>query len=349
MKVVSIDYHSVNCLSGIATFNRNLEVFFNGNIKFITVYSKEKAHNIEEQCFGIPYTFPYKLINYISRYRLYPYFVSKEINQYQDSFLVFNSPSLLRFVNKNNNKIALIQHQDFSIMYKNKSGFGRDDKFIDYVFNLIDYFICLSPCDEEKIKSYIPHKFHSKLRVIPHSTKIKQGVSRKKCRKKLLMLGRLDNNQKRFDLVIKSMKNLPEWELSIYGDGKDKEYIRKTISKMNASNVHLKEFTNDIKSVLDSHDIHVMSSDFEGYPITNIEAITRGMPIIVRNTFSSASDIIDGNGVLLAKDWNENDFVSAVKHVEKEFEKFSIKSLDISKRFTLDRVSQLWKNLVEES
>ena len=44
-----------------------------------------------------------------------------------------------------------------------------------------------------------------------------------------------------------------------------------------------------------------MTSDYEGYPITLIEAARRGLPIILRNTFDSAQDIVIDNGILLGK------------------------------------------------
>ena len=48
-----------------------------------------------------------------------------------------------------------------------------------------------------------------------------------------------------------------------------------------------------------------MTSDFEGYPITLIEAMRRGFPIVLRNTFDSAQDIVINNGVLLEKEWDK--------------------------------------------
>ena len=37
------------------------------------------------------------------------------------------------------------------------------------------------------------------------------------------------------------------------------------------------------------------------YPISTIEAMRRGLPIVLRNTFDSAQDIVINNGVLFRK------------------------------------------------
>ncbi|HHP0465344.1 TPA: glycosyltransferase [Vibrio harveyi] len=348
MKLVSVDYHSINCLSGIATFNRNLAHFFCNNIEFITVYQKERVHDFKEDCLNIPYKFPFKLLNYISNYRLYPFFISKKLKNYDNSVIIFNSPSLLKYYRKGNNKAILVQHQDFSVMFSNKSGFANSFDYLVHVFDSIDYFVCLSEQDRKKFEKNIPCKYHFKLRVIPHTTQMETGISKKSLNRKLLMLGRLDNQQKRFDLAINAMNKLPDWKLSIFGDGKDRVYIETLIEKSQFKNINLHNYTSDVQSVLDCHDVHIMTSDFEGYPITNIEAVTRGMPLIVRDTFSSASDIIDDNGVLLERDWSENSFISAIKQVELNFESYSKNSIEISERFSVEQVSRLWSDLVQE-
>jgi len=45
------------------------------------------------------------------------------------------------------------------------------------------------------------------------------------------MIARLNNKYKRFDLVIKAMKKLTEFNLRIYGDGPDKNLLKNLIKE----------------------------------------------------------------------------------------------------------------------
>ena len=99
----------------------------------------------------------------------------------------------------------------------------------------------------------------------------KRSDSKKKQKnKKLIMIGRIDNNSKRFDLAIKAMKKLPEYTLDIYGDiyidrKRDYEVLKELIKKENINNVTFKGATNKVQEVLDESGIYIMTSDYEAY------------------------------------------------------------------------------------
>lgn len=161
------------------------------------------------------------------------------------------------------------------------------------------------------------------------------------------MIARLHNEQKRFDLAIQAMKKLPNFTLKIYGDG-DQSILRELIEKNNLKNVELCGPTNKIKEKLDEAGIFIMTSDYEGYPISLIEAMRRELPIILRDTFDSAKDIVIDNGVLLAKEWNEDKFVEAVEKIYNNYEYYSEKSKELGKRYNFEIVQKKWLDLVEE-
>ena len=88
-----------------------------------------------------------------------------------------------------------------------------------------------------------------------------------------------------------------------------------------------------------------MTSDYEGYPITDIEAMRRGLPIVLRNTFDSAPDIVQDNGILLDKEWDEDKFVEAVKKVYDNYEYYSKNSLKMGKRHDFEVIKKEWDKL----
>ena len=165
------------------------------------------------------------------------------------------------------------------------------------------------------------------------------------------MITRIDNTSKRFDLAIKAMKKLSEFTLNIYGDfhtEKDKIYLQNLLEEEKISNVFFRGSTTKVQEKLDESGIFIMTSDGEGYPISTIEAMRRGLPIILRNTFDSAQDIVIDNGVLLEKEWNEDRFVEAVRKVYDNYEYYSENSKKLGERHSPEVIKKEWDKLFKE-
>lgn len=181
--------------------------------------------------------------------------------------------------------------------------------------------------------------------MIKHTCELDSLTNKKIRNKELIMILRLDNKIKRFDLTMKAMKKLPDFILNIYGDGADRKYLEDLIKKENLKNIFLYGATNHVKEKLDKNSIFIITSETEGYPITSIEAMKRGLPIILRNTFESAKDIIAENGILLGKEWNEDEFIKAVRKVYNDYDFYSKNSLEKAKNYDFDVIKNQWKEL----
>ena len=165
------------------------------------------------------------------------------------------------------------------------------------------------------------------------------------------MIARIDNFHKRFDLAIKAMKKLQDFILNIYGEfhtEKDKKYLEEIVKKEKITNVNFKGITNKVQEKLDESGIFIMTSDYEAYGIVNIEAMRRGLPIILRNTFEAAQDIVIDNGVLLEKEWNEDKFVEAVRKVYDNYEYYSENSKKLGERHSPEVIKKEWDKLFAE-
>ena len=112
-------------------------------------------------------------------------------------------------------------------------------------------------------------------------------------------------------------------------------------------NVIFHESVDDPKIALDNNDIYILTSDIEGYPISLIEAISRKMPIILRNTFASASEIVDGNGVILKSSWDDNDFRLAVLDCYSNYEKYSERSDILYSKYSPSTIKNYWIYLLK--
>lgn len=330
---------------GIQTFGRALKKMFDKELIFLSYYTRDKklfeVNNVKEiLSLNIIFRVIDKLLfrfprNYISK---------KWIKKIKPDICILRSPQNLKVLEGTKCKKILVQHIRLDIYYKSKSYYNNNRELLEKSKKELDYFIVTSPKD--KIKLIKEYNFpENKVKVIRHSCEIELKNDIKIKNKTLIMIARLDNNHKRFDLAIKAMKNLPDFKLKIYGSGPDRELLEKIIKDHNLKNVFLCGPTNEVKEKLDEAGIFVMTSDYEGYPITTIEAMRRGLPIIMRDTFEGASDIVINNGVLLNKKWEEKEFCEGVKNIYKFYNRYSENSIKLGSRHCLKLIKQNWEEL----
>ncbi|HIE5374105.1 glycosyltransferase [Proteus mirabilis] len=345
-KIISIDFNSLDYIGGTSTFNRNLSKIFNGNIYFITYYKCIHFLHKNETNIGIKKNIFYKLLNFISSYRLSSFLVKRKIPKDTD-ILIINSPSFLKSKLPGKQKF-LILHQDMDIMMNNKSNFAGSEKYLNYVINNITSFIV--PSEEDKIK--LVNKYNidrKKIAIIPHLSKLPllENNICKTRNKKIIMVCRLYNKQKRIDLILKAMCYLKDWQLTIVGDGPDAEYLKILKKKNGLDNVIFYGPTEHISDLLDQHSIHIMSSDYEGFGLTNIEAMSRGLPIIIRDTFPAAKAIINDSGILLNKTWCRDEFIEAVEKIYCNYYYYSQNALINANKYSLEQVKLSWHQLLD--
>lgn len=341
MKILSI-LKSTNPkeLGGTETFNRMLKEMFDDKVYFFAQPVKNKVYfkvndvvefrkndicnKILKLLFGTNY--PLRLALEKEKADMYI------LNQFGDLKLVKNIKK----------PCILIQHMNFN------NFFGKnDEKKIEIAKKKLAYFVFLSNYDKEKFIREIDFPPNKAL-VIRHTCEMEVLCKNKNKNKNLIMICRLDNNHKRIDLAINAMKKLQEFTLNIYGDGNDKKNLEILIKENNLKNVFLYGGTNQVKEKLDENSIFIMTSDKEGYPITTIEAMRRGLPIVLRNTFDSAPDIVQDNGILLEKEWNEGKFVEAVKKVYNNYDYYSENSIKMGKRHNFDIIKKEWEKLFDK-
>lgn len=117
-------------------------------------------------------------------------------------------------------------------------------------------------------------------------------------------IGRI-SEQKGMEYFIKAaklvLKKIDKIKFFIVGDGEDKEKIKKLIVDLNLENeVILLGYRNDIQNVMSQLDLIVLSSLWEGFPLTPIEAFSVKKTIIATNV-DGTSEIVKNNfnGILV--------------------------------------------------
>jgi GalNAc-alpha-(1->4)-GalNAc-alpha-(1->3)-diNAcBac-PP-undecaprenol alpha-1,4-N-acetyl-D-galactosaminyltransferase len=112
--------------------------------------------------------------------------------------------------------------------------------------------------------------------------------------------GRLET-QKRFDILILSfrevLKKHPGYQLFIYGEGTQREYLQKMIEEMNlGENILLKGDVRDVFAEARDCTAFVLSSDYEGIPNVLIEALSIGIPCISTDCDPGGPRLLMDNG-----------------------------------------------------
>lgn len=136
---------------------------------------------------------------------------------------------------------------------------------------------------------------------------------------RIIMIGRLEK-QKNIPLALKAISDLkseyPKLKLDIYGEGSLKLELQTLINNMNLTDqCKLRGRTTEVEMVLNSADLYLMTSDYEGMPNSLIEAMAMGVPCISSDCKTGPADlIISGqNGYL----FNVGDLYDLENHIKK--------------------------------
>lgn len=329
---------------GIQTFVRRLKDFYKEDVILLTNKNKDKKiYEVEDVIEIGSLNIFFRIINRLLKDRIRKFLVLKQLKKIKPEIIIFNMPYELEMIKdfKCNKKI-LVQHFNFE-------RFLGDMSRMEELKKDLDYYVVLSPFDKLKFQEGFKLK-EEQIKVIRHTCSMEILNEKKEKNKVLVMIARLDNNQKRFDLAIKAMKKLPEFTLDIYADrvnGEQELQILKDITvREGIDNVYFRGGTNKVQEKLDESGIFIMTSDFEGYGITNIEAMRRGLPIILRNTYEAAADIVIDNGILLDREWNEDKFIEAVKKIYDNYEYYSENSKKLGKRYNSEVIKKEWDRML---
>lgn len=175
-------------------------------------------------------------------------------------------------------------------------------KMMKYFPTMVDTFIVSS---DESINEYKKFWGNTKINMIkiynPLGITPKSGYDFNA--KTIISLGRMDDNQKGYENIIKAMifvhKENPNWKLVLYGDGKNKKRYQRLIDNYNANDyIFIKPSSKNIVDLFNKSSIYIMGSRFEGYANVLVEALTCGIPSISYDWYCGVEEIIkdDING-----------------------------------------------------
>lgn len=172
--------------------------------------------------------------------------------------------------------------------------------------------------------------------------------------KQIISVGRL-TYQKGFDMLCDVakvvLKDNKGWKWLILGDGEDKDKLRSKIKEYGLENkLILKGNVSNVEEYYKNSSLYVMTSRFEGLPMTLLEAKTYKLPIVSFNCLTGPSEIVKNNinGYLINPENVEamSNKLNMLMNDENKLKEFSNNAqIDIEK-FKLKPIIEKWGNLL---
>jgi glycosyltransferase involved in cell wall biosynthesis len=170
----------------------------------------------------------------------------------------------------------------------------------------------------------------------------------------LLSVGRL-SHQKQHGLLIQVFKEIspsvPDWQLTILGDGEQKDDLLKLIDKH--PKINLPGRVSNPFHYMQHADLFVMTSKYEGFPNALAEAMACGLPPISFACPSAIPEIIrDGVDGVLVPHNDKNALREALLRYMADKEarlKLALKAPEITTRFNVEKITDQWERLMIET
>lgn len=172
---------------------------------------------------------------------------------------------------------------------------------------------------------------------------------------KIIAVGRLEY-VKGYDRMIQAAEKVfakhPDWTLDIYGEGTYRESITQQIAEAHLeNNIFLKGNYPAVIQEYSSHAFCVMTSYYEGFALTLVEALANSLPTVSFDCPTGPREIVqDGiNGLLV-----ENGAIDALADAMNRLienpalrREFSTHATDILKNFDKETIYQQWVRTIE--
>ncbi|KII76031.1 glycosyltransferase [Vibrio renipiscarius] len=344
MKLVTINPQKSTTMGGVETLVRSLHQLFQCDNYELYEHFPQKEHYPEsDHITFVKYGEDRKVASKLSQIN-----AVKSLQLTSDDVVVLFHPNDLLYLPRqvlNHVKVVLVQTNKFSVFFKPLSKL-----VMALLHRKIDVFTVYTDQDKRALASLFP-KVADKVKVIPRGCKLPTASQPKMPSNKLVTIARIDEEQKNFSAMIELMSTLPsDYSLDIYGDGTPAELSDLKSKIAGLANVQFKGPTSDVAGTLQEYAVFMMTSRYEGFGQTLIEARSQGLPIIAYQTFDALPWIVeDGINGYRIESGDSHQFITRIKQVcsdEVLYRRLSQNALSKAQDTELTVINRLWQEAV---
>jgi glycosyltransferase involved in cell wall biosynthesis len=230
----------------------------------------------------------------------------------------------------------------------------------EFVFGQAEYRLSALVCVSKELEQQVSarHPQSTSVRRIPYGVATPAlPVRRNDARLRIAYVGRLVEEQKRISHVAlalcRATEEIENIEAVIYGDGPDRALVENILAARPTANVKLAGAvsSNEIPNELSNCHAVTLLSDYEGLPISLLEAMACGCVPICKSTRSGIGELVqqDVTGLVVS---DEKSFVSAVRRLHEDRALMSALSANarelIAKNFSTEHCADEWASMLRQ-
>ena len=172
--------------------------------------------------------------------------------------------------------------------------------------------------------------------------------------KKIISVGRL-SYPKYFQMAIQVaaqvLPKYPEWQWDIYGAGEQKEELEKLIVQKGLQNqMHLQGQVDDLYDRYKQYAIMVMTSRYEGFPMSLLEGMGNGLPLVSFDIPTGPDEIIkDGENGFLIEAFDQETMTTCLEQLIEDAQlrkKMSLEGKRSCVEFSCNHIIKQWTKLL---
>ncbi|WP_143247604.1 glycosyltransferase [Agaribacterium haliotis] len=298
MPLISVNPMKSTTLGGVETLIRELQNVYGQRGELIELYEHSCSNDEFKPNPSVRY------LNYgtrVGRFRVLSKLATKLKQRRlldevcvagKDTIIVLFHPNDLLYMSarvRKQAKIILVQTNRLDVFF----GARLERWVLEHRAGDVDIFTVYTDQDKQRFLDDYGQVF-AEIKVIPRGCKIDRAQRLPKPSKKIVAIARIFEEQKNFRGMVEIMQLLgADFQLDIYGGGSDDEL--KALQRLleGASNVAYKGVSVDVQKTLADYSVFMMTSHFEGFGQSLIEARSQGLPIVAYNSFDALSWVVE--------------------------------------------------------
>lgn len=323
MKVTICAFDAPNNLDGPTTWIKRLLPYFREkNIESRIIFLAANDKDLPAYKYFVDEGFKCKLIywNLFNDEKILA--ILNDVKQFPPDIFITNYFAIPleagKWIKKAGIPTVMVLHNDNKYHYDLVKKYAANDDESD-----VSAVVCVSNLIHQISQQTAPN--HPSIKYIPIGAPVTAEVTKLSAdgELKVVYAGRIDEKQKRISDVAhafcKAAKEVPGTSFTIYGDGPAVPAVQEilnTTGKNLPVQFKGKLRSTEVQAHLLQNQVFVLLSEFEGLPITLMEAMSCGLVSICTNMRSGISDLITNNvdGILINDRTAE--FVAAIKKLK---------------------------------